>query len=200
MPLKRFYNAHAIEAGCDEAGRGCLAGPVFSAAVILSKDFKHELLNDSKLLKESERVLLRGIIEKEALAWAVERVEVRLIDKFNILQASIYGMHRALDKLSVRPELILVDGNYFNPYNFISHQCIVKGDSKYNSIAAASILAKTHRDAYMKKLHRYYPEFKWSENKGYPTLYHRKTVLQKGKTKHHRKTFRIKMTDEIVAK
>lgn len=198
--LRSYYNKHAVEAGCDEAGRGCLAGPVFSAAVIMPKNFQHELLRDSKVLKESDRNAARRIVEKEAIAWAVERVNVRLIDEYNILQASIYGMHRALDKLKVRPELILVDGNYFNPYEFIPHQCIVKGDSKYTSIAAASILAKTHRDAYMKKLHNYYPDFKWAENKGYPTLHHRTTVMQMGITKHHRKTFNIKMIDQTVAK
>ncbi len=190
--LRKFYNKHLVEAGCDEAGRGCLAGPVFAAAVILPRKFRHPLLNDSKQLKEAERDELRRVIEREAIAWSVQRSDVKLIDSINILQASVHTMHLALDDLEMRPEHILVDGNYFNPYDYTPHTCIVKGDAKFACIAAASILAKTHRDAYMRRLHRFYPDFKWDENKGYPTLFHRKTVLALGKTKHHRKTFIIK--------
>jgi len=195
--LKRYFQKHVVEAGCDEAGRGCLAGPVFRAAVILQPDFSHPLLNDSKLLNEEERNELRLVIEEEAVSWAVARSDVKFIDQVNILQASIWAMHRALDQLDPRPEHIIIDGNYFRPYDWIPHQTIVKGDGKYTSIAAASVLAKTHRDEYMERMHRYYPAYHWNTNKGYPTLHHRKTVMSKGRTKHHRKSFSIKVAKEI---
>lgn len=195
--LRKYYNKHLVEAGCDEAGRGCLAGPVFAAAVILPRKFRHPLLNDSKLLKEEERNELRVVIEEQALAWSVQQSDVKRIDKINILHASIYAMHLALDDLKMRPEHILVDGNFFTPYDYTAHTCVVKGDSKYACIAAASVLAKTHRDDYMKRLHRYYPSFKWNENKGYPTLYHRRAVLARGKTKHHRKSFIIRERNDL---
>jgi len=195
--LRKYYNKHLVEAGCDEAGRGCLAGPGFAAAVILPRKFRHPLLNDSKLLKEEERDELRVVIEQEAVAWSVQQSDVKRIDTMNILHASIYATHLALDDLEMRPEHILVDGNYFTPYDYTPHTCIVGGDSKYASIAAASVLAKTHRDEHMKRLHRYYPRFKWNENKGYPTLYHRRTVLAEGKTKHHRKSFIIRVRKDL---
>ncbi len=190
MKLKH-YHPQLIEAGCDEAGRGCLAGAVYAAAVILPKDFEHELLNDSKVLKEEARNELRVIIEKEALAWSVTAVSHQEIDQINILQASLEGMHRSLDKLKVRPELILVDGNRFKPYPWTQHLCVVKGDGKYAAIAAASILAKTHRDEYMQKLHEEYPEYAWDSNKGYPTIAHRAAIKAHGPSPYHRMTFRL---------
>ena len=189
--LQNRFSENYIEVGCDEAGRGCLAGPVFAGAVILPDDFYHPLLNDSKQLTEKQRELLRPIIEKEALEWAVVAVSAEEIDQINILNASIIGMHRCVDQLTTRPELILVDGNRFKPYVGIVHQCVVKGDSKFTSIAAASILAKTHRDEYMEKIDREFPMYKWSVNKGYPTKDHRAAIAEHGTTPHHRMTFKL---------
>lgn len=189
--LEPFLHANTIEAGLDEAGRGCLAGPVFAAAVILDPGFSHPLLNDSKQLSENARDELREIIEAEALAWAVAQVPPAEIDEINILWASVLAMHRAVEKLSIKPELLLVDGNRFKPYLGIPHTCIVKGDGKLAPIAAASILAKTHRDAYMKKLSEEHPEYGWERNKGYPTPEHRSAIIQYGQTIHHRKSFRL---------
>ncbi|GHV61770.1 ribonuclease HII [Bacteroidia bacterium] len=188
-PLQLKYDLHKIEVGCDEAGRGCLAGPVFAAAVILPDDFVNDTLNDSKLLSPKQRDALRLIIEKEALAWAVASVSHHEIDKINILNASILAMHRALDKLSIRPEHILVDGNRFKSYQDIPHCCIVKGDGKYLSIAAASILAKTYRDEYMQELDAQFPQYNWKQNKAYPTKEHREKIKQFGITDFHRKSF-----------
>ncbi len=188
--LQSHLNFHLTEAGCDEAGRGCLAGEVFAAAVILPKKFHHPMLNDSKQLTENQRDLLRIVIEKEAVDWAVGRVSAAEIDKINILKASILAMHRALDQLKIRPEFILVDGNKFFPYQKIQHQTVVKGDSKFASIAAASVLAKTHRDEEMRRLHSIFPEFGWAKNAGYGTLAHRDAIRKNGLTEHHRKTFR----------
>lgn len=185
------YDHDRQEAGCDEAGRGCLAGPVFAAAVILPEGFSNELLNDSKQLTEKQRNQLRPIIEKEALAWAVATMDNDEIDEINILNASIAAMHKALDQLSVRPEHIIVDGNRFKKYQNIDHLCIVKGDGKYMSIAAASILAKTHRDEYMEKLHEQFPVYNWKQNKGYPTQEHRNKIKQYGITDFHRKSFNL---------
>ncbi len=187
--LQNRFSESYIEVGCDEAGRGCLAGPVFAGAVILPDDFYHPLLNDSKQLTEKQRELLRPIIEKEAIEWAVVAVSAEEIDQINILNASIIGMHRCVDQLTTQPELILVDGNRFKPYVGIVHQCVVKGDSKFTSIAAASILAKTHRDEYMEKIDREFPMYKWSINKGYPTKDHRAAIAEHGPTPHHRMTF-----------
>lgn len=189
--LQPFLNPGLIEAGCDEAGRGCLCGPVSCAAVILPPDFECPELNDSKQLSEKKRAALRPYIEEHALAWAVVMVEAEEIDRINILQASITGMHRALDALTVRPEHILVDGNRFRKYNDIPHTTVVKGDATYMSIAAASILAKTHRDELMKRLAEEYPEYGWAVNKGYPTKAHRAAIAQYGPTPHHRRTFRL---------
>ena len=189
--LKAFYDKNLIEAGCDEAGRGCLAGPVVAGAVILPKSFKHPLLNDSKKLTEKQRYELRPIIEKEALAWAVGIVDHKEIDKINILNASFLAMHRAVDQLKEKPELLLIDGNRFNPYVGIIHQCIVKGDSKFLSIAAASVLAKTYRDDIMLDLHKKYPPYQWDRNKGYPTKSHRKGIAEHGVTPVHRMTFKL---------
>ncbi|MDP4204861.1 MAG: ribonuclease HII [Bacteroidota bacterium] len=189
--LEPFYSAGVIEAGCDEAGRGCLAGPVFAAAVILPADFSSEILNDSKKLTEKQRYALRPVIEKEALAWAVAMLNNEEIDKINILNASIQAMHRAVDQLDVKPEFLIIDGNRFKPYPGIAHSCIVKGDGKYYSIAAASILAKTYRDDYMIRLHEQYPVYGWSVNKGYPTAAHRNALKENGITPYHRKSFRL---------
>jgi ribonuclease HII len=185
------YQAEKIEAGCDEAGRGCLAGPVFAAAVILPDHFSNDLLNDSKQLTEKQRTALRPVIEREALAWAVAIVDNHEIDQINILNASILAMHRALDQLQIRPEHIIVDGNRFKPYRQIPYECIVKGDGKYMSIAAASILAKTHRDQYMEQLHQQYPMYHWKKNKGYPTKEHRAGIQQYGTTEFHRMSFSL---------
>ncbi len=185
------YKSSAIEAGCDEAGRGCLAGPVFAAAVILPDDFSNELLNDSKQLSEKQRAALRLIIEREALDWAVASVNNHEIDQINILNASILAMHRALDQLRLRPEHIIVDGNRFKMYNDIPSLCIVKGDGKYMSIAAASVLAKTHRDEYMENLHEQFPVYNWKRNKGYPTKEHRQGIADHGITDFHRKSFTL---------
>jgi ribonuclease HII len=188
MLLNNLY-PDKTEAGCDEAGRGCLAGPVFAAAVILPAGFKNELLNDSKKLTERHRVELRTIIENEAVAWAVATVDAEEIDKINILNASFLAMHRAIDKLTVKPEYLLIDGNRFKPYKSIPHHCIVKGDGKYLSIAAASILAKTYRDDFMKSIHEQYPRYYWNKNKGYPTMQHKLAIQKHGLTPFHRKTF-----------
>ncbi|MCW2261913.1 MULTISPECIES: ribonuclease HII [Sphingobacterium] len=189
--LLSYFQDEFIEAGCDEAGRGCLAGPVFAAAVIFPKDYHHEVLNDSKQLSAKKRMQLRSIIEQEALAYAVASVSAEEIDRINIHNASYVAMHRALDQLKLKAEYILVDGNKFIPYQEIPHNCIVKGDGKYLSIAAASILAKTYRDDYMDNIAKDYPEYDWLNNKGYPTVKHRSAVLARGITPHHRKTFRI---------
>lgn len=189
--LLPYYQNEFIEAGCDEAGRGCLAGPVFAAAVILPKDFSHPLLTDSKQLSEKERETLRYEIEECALSFAVATVDHEEIDKINILNASFLAMHRALENLCKTPQFIIVDGNRFKPYPNINHQCIVKGDGKYFSIAAASILAKTYRDEFMSNLHEEFPHYNWKQNKGYPTIKHREAVMSYGLSPYHRKTFRI---------
>lgn len=189
--LQLKYKGEAIEAGCDEAGRGCLAGPVFAAAVILPDNFCNELLNDSKQLSEKQRNRLRPIIEKEAVAWAVAAVDNHEIDEINILNASIMAMHKALDQLHIRPEHIIIDGNRFKKYRDIPHLCIIKGDGKYMSIAAASVLAKTHRDEYMEKMDGEFPMYNWKRNKGYPTLEHREKIKQFGITDLHRKSFNL---------
>jgi ribonuclease HII len=189
--LKNNYYIGKIEAGCDEAGRGCLAGSVYAAAVILPDDYQNDLLNDSKQLTEKRRYQLREIIERDAVAWAVGIVTPEEIDKINILNASILAMHRALDQLKVRPEAIIVDGNRFKPYNNIPHTTIVKGDGKYLSIAAASILAKTYRDDYMNRLAEEYPQYDWFSNKGYPTKKHRDAIRQYGITPYHRKSYNL---------
>ncbi len=189
--LELKYKTNCIEAGCDEAGRGCLAGPVFAAAVILPDNFSNQLLNDSKQLTEKQREKLRPIIEQEALAWAVAQVDNHEIDRINILNASILAMHKALDALSMHPEHIIIDGNRFKQYHDIPHLCIVKGDGKYMSIAAASILAKTHRDEYMQKIHQEYPNYNWQKNKGYPTRDHRNAIAQFGITNYHRSSFNL---------
>ena len=186
-----YYQDTLIEAGCDEAGRGCLAGPVFAAAVILPRDFRHPLLNDSKQLKESEREALRGVIEKDALAFAVASIDNEEIDRINILKASFRAMHEALARLSLQPGMLLTDGNRFHPYGDIPHTCIVQGDGKYASIAAASILAKTYRDDYMKQLHEQFPHYGWKDNKGYPTSAHREAIRTHGETPYHRRSFRL---------
>jgi ribonuclease HII len=200
MLLKSFSNGKYLEAGCDEAGRGCLAGPVVAAAVILPEGFENELLNDSKKLKEKSRDELRLIIEREALAWGVGWVSHQKIDEINILNASFLAMHRAIDQLKIRPELLLIDGNRFKAYRDIPHHCIVKGDGKYMSIAAASILAKTHRDAFMRKIHEQYPEYAWNSNKGYPTLKHKKAIRDWGYTPYHRKTFNAAIQTKLDLK
>jgi len=187
--LLNNLHKNKIEAGCDEAGRGCLAGPVFAAAVILPPNYKNELLNDSKKLTEKQRDLLRSIIEEEALAWAVATVDAPEIDEINILNASFLAMHRAIDKLNVEPDYLLIDGNRFKPYKSVPHHCIIKGDGKYLSIAAASIIAKTHRDEFMQKIHSEFPNYFWNKNKGYPTLQHKLSIQKNGFTSYHRKTF-----------
>lgn len=184
-------NANLLEAGCDEAGRGCLAGSVYAAAVILPPDFQNELLNDSKQLTEKQRYALRPLIEDQALAWAVGVVTAQEIDEINILNASILAMHRALDGLKVRPEYILVDGNRFKPYGETPWKTVVKGDGKYMNIAAASILAKTYRDDYMLKLHEEYPYYGWDHNKGYPVKAHRDGIRLHGTTPYHRMTYNL---------
>jgi len=185
------YQFEFIEAGCDEAGRGCLAGPVFAAAVILPDGFDHPLLNDSKQLSEDVRYRLRDEIEQTAIAFAVASVDNIEIDQINILNASFLAMHRAIEQLSVIPEFLIIDGNRFNKYKKVPHQCIVEGDAKYFSIAAASILAKTYRDDFMKQIALEHPEYDWHSNKGYPTIKHRETVLKIGFTPYHRRTFRV---------
>ena len=189
-PLAAYFDPLKMEAGCDEAGRGCLAGPVVAAAVILPPDFNHPMLHDSKQLTEHQRDILRPIIEAEALAWGVSFISVEEIDSINILQASFLGMHRAVEALALKPELLLIDGNRFKPFPGIPHECIIKGDGKFRSIAAASILAKTHRDERMAYLHKSFPHYDWNKNKGYPTKAHREAILQYGITIHHRRSFR----------
>lgn len=189
--LLPYLHPGLTEAGCDEAGRGCLAGSVYAAAVILPPDFRNELLNDSKQLTERQRYALREIIEREALAWAVGVVTPEEIDRINILKASFLAMHRAVDQLVVRPQHLLIDGNRFTPYPGIPHTTVVKGDGKYLSIAAASILAKTYRDDYMNRLAEEYPHYDWRSNKGYPTRKHRAAIAQYGPTPYHRKTFNL---------
>jgi ribonuclease HII len=185
------YQDEFIEAGCDEAGRGCLAGPVFAAAVILPDDFDHSLLNDSKQLPEEVRYDLRVEIEQKALAFAVASVDNVEIDKINILNASFLAMHRAIEKLNIMPQFLIIDGNRFNKYKKLPHHCIIEGDAKYFSIAAASILAKTYRDDYMKQIAEEHPEYDWHNNKGYPTVKHREAILKVGFTSYHRLTFRV---------
>ena len=196
--LKPFYQDQLIEAGCDEAGRGCFAGPVFAAAVILPKGFYHPLLNDSKQLSESIRNELRPIIEKEAISFAVSSVSHLMIDKTNILKASIRSMHLSIAKLSQEPGLLLVDGNHFTRYKRIPHRCIVKGDAIYASIAAASVLAKTYRDELMMKLHKEFPQYKWNTNKGYGTAEHRKAIEEFGLCTYHRKSFKLLPQDPAL--
>ncbi len=191
QPLAHNLLPDIIEAGCDEAGRGCLAGPVFAAAVILPDDFENPLLNDSKQLTERQRDQLRPIIEREAVAWAVSQVSPREIDEINILAASILAMHRAIDALAVVPHHLIIDGNRFKPYKDIPYHTIVKGDGKYLSIAAASVLAKTHRDEYMRRLANDFPQYDWQNNKGYPTTKHRAAIEHYGTTPHHRLTFQL---------
>lgn len=191
MALLSCYQTVLTEAGCDEAGRGCYAGPVFAAAVILPKDFYHPLLNDSKQVKETHRNELRLVIEKEALSFAVAKVEVMEIDTINILNASIKAMHLAIRKLQQKPQLLLIDGNRFSNYKKIPHKTFVKGDALFASIAAASILAKTYRDEYMIQLHEQFPQYCWKQNKGYGTLAHRKAIEECGLCEHHRKSFNI---------
>ena len=189
--LKSCYQAELTEAGCDEAGRGCLAGPVFAAAVILPSGFSHPLLTDSKQLSAKQRYNLREEIEQIAIAWAVESSDNQYIDQHNILKASVFTMHKAVRKLSVTPQFLIIDGNYFIPFPGIAHKCIVKGDSLYYSIAAASVLAKTYRDDYMKNLHDHHPVYQWDKNKGYPTKAHRQAIEKHGITEYHRKSFNL---------
>ena len=195
--LESHYYEGKVEAGCDEAGRGCLAGSVYAAAVILPEDYHNDMLNDSKQLTEKRRYQLREIIERDAVAWAVGVVSPDEIDKINILNASILAMHRALDQLKVHPEAIIVDGNKFKPYHQLPHTTIVKGDGKYLSIAAASILAKTYRDDYMNELAKEYPQYDWLSNKGYPTKKHRDAIRQYGITPYHRKSYNLLGTEEL---
>lgn len=189
--LQSHYYDGLIEAGCDEAGRGCLAGSVYAAAVILPQNYSHPYLNDSKQLTEKRRMILRKDIEKDAIAWAVGVVSPEEIDEINILKSSFLAMHRAIDQLKVRPEALIIDGNRFTPYQNLPYTPIVKGDSKYLSIAAASILAKTYRDEYMEELHSQYPQYEWSKNKGYPTVAHREAIKKYGTTPFHRMSFNL---------
>jgi ribonuclease HII len=189
--LKSHFKKSRVEAGCDEAGRGCLAGPVFAAAVVLPGDYSNNLLNDSKQLSEKQRYMLRETIEKEALTWAVGIVGNQKIDEINILNASYLAMHKAVEKLKIIPEFLLIDGNRFNPYPGISHSCIVKGDGKFYAIAAASVLAKTYRDDFMLKIHQEFPLYDWHKNKGYPTKKHRLAIQKHGATPYHRKSFNL---------
>lgn len=191
LGLKLNFSDFILECGTDEAGRGCLAGPVTAAAVILPNSFSNPILNDSKLLSEKKRISLKSIIENEALTFAFQHIFPDKIDAINILNASILAMHESIDSLKIEPEFIIVDGNKFKPYKSISHQTIIKGDSKYLSIAAASILAKTNRDAYMEKIHEEFPMYNWKQNKGYPTQEHRDAIRKYGISKYHRKTFRL---------
>jgi ribonuclease HII len=192
MPrLKNFLNKGLLEAGCDEAGRGCLAGPVFAAAVILKPGFRHPLLDDSKKLSEKDRNTLRSAIEKKALAWAVGVVSAKEIDEINILNASFLAMHRAVEQLNTTPQFLLIDGNRFKEYPAIPHSCEIKGDGRFKSIAAASILAKTHRDQYMLELSSHFPQYEWHQNKAYPTKIHREAIRKFGPCEHHRKSFTL---------
>jgi len=197
--LKSYFKKNTIEAGCDEAGRGCLAGPVYAASVILPPDYKNKILNDSKQISEKNREILRIEIEKEAIAFGVGIVDNVEIDEINILNASFLAMHRAVDQLKTTPELLLIDGNRFNPYPNINHECIIKGDAKFLSIAAASILAKTYRDDFMFAAHKKHPEYTWNKNKGYPTKVHREAIRKIGTTDIHRMTFRL-LPEELNAK
>ncbi len=196
--LESNYTTELIEAGCDEAGRGCLAGPVFAAAVVLPRGYRNELLDDSKKLSAKQRSLLRGEIERDAAAWAVARVDSEEIDRMNILRASFHAMNLAVEQLTTRPELLLIDGNRFRNETEIPFVCIVKGDGKYQSIAAASILAKTYRDAYMEEQHKQYPLYGWDRNKGYPTKEHYAAIERYGTTPIHRKSFRLERQMEMV--
>lgn len=189
--MRAYFQKELLEAGCDEAGRGCLAGPVVAAAVILPKRFKHPLLNDSKQMTHAHRNLLRPIIEAKALAWAVAFVEPHEIDEINILNASFLAMHRALDRLKTRPGMLLIDGNRFKKYRDLPHECVIQGDGIYASIAAASVLAKTYRDDYMEQLHHQYPHYQWKSNKGYPTRDHREAIKLHGDCIQHRQSFRL---------
>jgi len=196
--LQSFYQTELIEAGCDEAGRGCLAGPVFAAAVILPSGFFHPLLNDSKQVLEKDRNELRTVIEKEAVSYAVASVDNEEIDQINILKASFKAMHLALNKLKKRPQLLLIDGNRFYKYKRTPHRCIIKGDELFTSIAAASILAKTYRDEHMMRLHDEFPHYSWNTNKGYGTAVHCSAIEQHGQCKYHRKTFRMRAQQEMA--
>ncbi len=196
--LLPYLYPDTIEAGCDEAGRGCLAGAVYAAAVILPPDFRNELLNDSKQLTEKQRYALRGVIEREASAWAIGIVSPEEIDKINILNASFLAMHRAIDGLKIRPKHLLIDGNRFNPYQGVPYTTVVKGDGKYMSIAAASVLAKTYRDDYMNCLHEEFPVYDWAHNKGYPTPKHRSAIAEHGITPYHRKSFNLIGNEQLV--
>lgn len=189
--LSGHYTEESVEAGCDEAGRGCLAGPVFAAAVILPRDFRNEILDDSKKLSLRQRIEMRLVIESEALAWAVSSVDAGVIDDINILNASFLAMHQAIQQLKVRPQLLLIDGNRFKPFKKIPHLCIIKGDGKFLSIAAASVLAKTYRDEFMEKLHQQYPVYDWKNNKGYPCQKHREAIARYGISPYHRKSYRL---------
>ena len=195
--LLPFYQKKLIEAGCDEAGRGCLAGPVVAAAVILPKDFFHEFLNDSKQISEKKGEILRPIIEREAIAFDVSYINELKIDEINILNASILGMHEAVKGLDPQPKFLAIDGNRFHAYPNIPHACIVKGDGKYMNIAAASILAKTYRDEYMERIHQEHPEYQWNKNKGYPTLAHRAAIKEFGSTIHHRQSFTLLAPEQL---
>lgn len=198
--LLAFEKAGRIEAGCDEAGRGCLSGPVVAAAVILPENFGHELLDDSKKISEKKRELLRPIIERESLAFGVGIVDHKEIDEVNILNASFLAMHRAIDQLKITPEHLLIDGNRFNPYEAIEHTCMIKGDGRFLSIAAASVLAKTYRDDIMKELHEEFPMYDWSKNKGYPTKKHRSAIFEHGETPYHRKSFKLLSDEQLSLK
>ncbi|MBL0316704.1 MAG: ribonuclease HII [Flavobacteriales bacterium] len=198
MSLLSFFQEEFIEAGCDEAGKGCYAGPVFAAAVILPRDFYHPLLNDSKQVKEKDRDTLRLVIEQESIACAVAKVEAAEIDQINILKASFKAMHLAIDQLQLKPQLLLIDGNRFIKYKRTPHQCFVKGDGRFASIAAASILAKTYRDEYMQQLHPAFPQYNWQKNKGYGTLEHRNAITQFGLCEHHRMSFNIQPGKEFL--
>ncbi len=189
--LLQYHQKDLLEAGCDEAGRGCLAGPVYAAAVILPPDFENDLLNDSKKLSEKQRYKLRPLIEEQALAWAVVAVDNKEIDEVNILNASFLAMNRAIGKLKITPEHLLIDGNRFRTKSVIPYTCMIKGDGRFYSIAAASVLAKTYRDDYMAEIHEEYPNYDWNKNKGYPTKKHREGIKQFGPTKYHRMTFRL---------
>lgn len=199
MSLKPYLHKGVVEAGCDEAGRGCLAGPVFAAAVVLPEDFEHPLVMDSKKLSETKREEARAIVEERAISWAVAQVDPKEIDKINILNASFLAMHRAIEGLNVRPEALLIDGNRFHPFEDIPYECVVKGDAKFLSIAAASILAKTYRDDFMKAAAKEFPAYHWESNKGYPTAEHRKAIQFHGATKHHRRSFRL-LPDPVQGK
>lgn len=189
--LKPFVQKGRLEAGVDEAGRGCLAGPVVAAAVVLPQDFTNELINDSKLLRANQRDELREVIEKESLTWSVAFIDNKIVDEINILNATYAAMHKAIEGLEKTPEYLLIDGNRFKPFRNIRHQCIVKGDSKFISIAAASILAKTHRDEYMRRIGKDYPQYFWNDNKGYPTQQHKRAITQNGITPFHRLSFNL---------